>query len=318
MLSRNTASSLNRRTWLQLGGSALASLLAGRARADEATGKWDEKSIADYSQRLIDWLTANFADRANRVSAATPTGFALSYDYMAATEDRQRRRVFEKFREGSLTENATEKHIEACLKEFERVRLELAAGEAVAAAAWKGEGDGAEKEGRIYDSTFAAARLTVVLDNSRSMAPYLAKLREEISRDFPNAYFVEVNGCSMSRSATCPWFFSAPTVWANPYSPERHIPKVPTMAERPHSSFISWTRSATSALESMVDLMRADAIYWFCDFDDPTDDAVIRQFARKVMDKKVKLFIHTLDRRTPKLLATLAEKSGGKTVRKRI
>ena len=318
MASRNSITCLDRRAWLQLGGGTLAFLLANGASADEATGKWDDKSIADYSQRLIDWLTKNFADRANRVGAATAKGFKLTYDYMADTEDRQRRRVFEKFREGSLAEKATEKHINACLKEFERVRLELAAAEAVAAANWKGEGDGAEKEGHIYDSTVTAARLTVVLDNSRSMTPYLDKLRQEISRDFPNAYFVEVNGCSMDRPAMCPWFFSAPTVWANPFSPERHIPKVPTLADRPHSKFISWTRSATSALESMVDLMRADAIYWFCDFDDPTDDAVIRQFARKVMDKKVKLFVHTVDRRTPKLLATLAEKSGGKTVKKRI
>jgi hypothetical protein len=90
------------------------------------------------------------------------------------------------------------------------------------------------------------------------------------------------------------------------------------MKERPHSAFIGWTRSATSALESMVDLMRADAIYWFCDFDDPTDDGIIREFARKVIDKKVKLFIHTVDKRTPELLATLAEKSGGKVVKKRI
>ena len=309
---------MDRRAWLQLGGGTLAFLLANGASADEATGKWDEKSIADYSQRLFDWLTANFAERANRVGAATPAGFKITYDYMAPAEDRQRRRVFEKFREGSLAEKAAEKHIEACLKEFERVRLELAAAEAVAAAGWKADGDGAEKEGRIYDSTLTAARLTVVLDNSPSMAPYLEKLRQEISRDFPNAYFVEVNGCSMNRPATCPWYFSAPTVWANPFSPERHIPKVPTLADRPHATFISWTRSATSALDCMVDLMRADAIYWFCDFDDPTDDTVIRQFARKVMDKKVKLFVHTVDRRAPELLATLTEKSGGKTVKKRI
>lgn len=318
MVLRNSVSSLDRRAWLRLSGGTLAFLFAHGASADEATGKWDEKSIADYSQRLIDWLTTNFEERANRVAAATPAGFKLNYDYLAPTEDRQRRRVFEKFREGSLAEKAAEKHIEASLKDLERVRVQLAAAEALAAAGWKAEEADAEKEGRIYDSTLTAARLAVVLDNSPSMQPYLEKLRQEISRDFPNAYFIEVNGCSMTRPATCPWFYSAPTVWANPFSPERHIPKVPTMADRPHSEFISWTRSATSALESMVDLMQADAIYWFCDYDDPTDDAVIRQFARKVMAKKVKLFVHTVDRRTPELLATLAEKSGGKTVKKRI
>lgn len=309
---------MDRRAWLRLGGGTLACLLANGARADEATGKWNEQSIADYSQRLLDWLTANFADRAKRLAEVTPGGFKLTYDYLAPTEDRQRLRAFAKFREGSLAEKAAEKHLEACLTEFERVRGELAAAEVAAAAGWKAQDDRLEKEGRIYDSILNAARLTVVLDNSRSMTPYLDKLRQEISRDFPDATFVEVNGCSLSRPATCPWFFSAPTVWANPFGAERFIPKVPTLAERPHSAFISWTRSATSALESMVDLMRADAIYWFCDFDDPTDDTVIRQFARKVMDKKVRLFVHTLDKRTPELLATLAETSGGKVIKKRI
>ena len=57
---------------------------------------------------------------------------------------------------------------------------------------------------------------------------------------------------------------------------------------------------------------------WFCDFDDPTDDRVIKEIARKMIGQKVAIYIHTLDKRTPKLLATLAEKSGGKVVRKRI
>jgi hypothetical protein len=68
----------------------------------------------------------------------------------------------------------------------------------------------------------------------------------------------------------------------------------------------------------MADLMKTDAIYWFCDFDDPTDDFVITGIARKIIEQKVALYIHTLDKRTPKLLATLAEKSGGAVVRKRI
>lgn len=202
-----------------------------RRRGDR---KWDEKSIADYSQRLIDWLKADFEGRANRLKSVASSDFKLTYDYLAPGEDRQQLRKFEKFREGDLSGKAAEKHIEACLTEFERVRTELAAAEAVAVPGWKEPGDGNGKEGRIYDSTLSAARLTVVLDNSRSMAPYLPKVRAEISRDFPDAYFVEVNGCSIKQPATCPWFFSAPTVWANPFSPERHIPKVPTLSERPH------------------------------------------------------------------------------------
>ena len=82
--------------------------------------------------------------------------------------------------------------------------------------------------------------------------------------------------------------------------------------------FIRWTRDAAAALECMADLMKTDAIYWFCDFDDPTEDSVIKEIARKILAQKVALYIHTLDNRAPKLLATLAEKSGGAVVKKRI
>lgn len=309
----------NRRQFLQLGGGAALAALAGPAVAAEGRGKWDEQSIAEYTQKLFDWLTANFDQRARTLANETGEDLGLGYDYLAPVKDKARSRVFEKFKEGRLAEGAAEKHIESCLAEFERVRQTLAAAEAKAAEAWKaGENDVAAKEGKIYDSTVTAARLTVVLDNSRSMAPYLAKLREEIHRDFTNAYFVEVNGCDMSQMANCPWFYSAPSIGTNPFTPDRHIPKVPTLADRPHSAFIGWTRDAPAALECMFDLMRTDAIYWFCDFDDPTSESVIKNLARKVIEQKAKFYVHTLGKKAPALVATLAEMSGGQVVRKRI
>lgn len=319
MILRNGPALYPRRGWLRLGCGAVAAGLAGRSVAAEGTGRWDDQSIAEYTQKLFDWLKADFAQRASAVVGETGAGFTLEYDYMALTTDRARLRVFEKFRAGKLADKAGEKHIETCLAEFERVRKSLAAAEAVAMGTWKSSDEGeAQKEGKIYDSTVTAARLTVVLDNSRSMTPYLAALRAEITRDFSAAYFVEVNGCSMDRVAACPWFYCAPSSRVNPFSPERHIPQVPTLAERPHSAFIGWTRDAPSALECMVDLMRTDAIYWFCDFDDPTDERVIKELARKVVARKAKFYVHTLGKRVPPLLATLAEMSGGQVVRKRI
>ena len=173
-------------------------------------------------------------------------------------------------------------------------------------------------EGMIYDTRVSAERLTVILDNSPSMTPYLPKLRNEISRDFAGAYFVEVGGCALTRSAAFPWFFCGPSSITNPFTPERHIPKVPTVAESPHSAYVGWTRDTAAALECMADLMKTDAIYWFCDFDDPTNDTEIREIARKILDQRVALYIHTLNKKPPTLLATLAEKSGGAVVRKRI
>lgn len=308
-----------RREWLRLGAGAVTALATGTAGAAEITGKWNDQNIAEYTQKLFDWLKVNFDQRAESLRTENGSGFKLEYDYMGATEDKKRLRVFERFAAGRLSSSATEKHIVSCLTEFERIRKALAAAEAVAAQEWKAKTDKMfPKEGMIYDTRVSAERLTVVLDNSRSMTPYLPKLRDEISRSFPSTYFVEVDGCALAQPADVPWFYSKPTPVMNPFSPERHIPKVPTLEERPHSRFISWTRDAPAALVCMADLMKTDAIYWFCDFDDPTDERVIKEIARKLIEQKVALYIHTLDKRTPKLLATLAEKSGGAVVRKRI
>ncbi len=288
MTTASQALLIKRRQWLQLSTGALAALLAGRAGAEEMTGKWEDASIAKYTQRLFDWLQENFKQRAAILTKETGTEFKLDYAYMGPTEDRARRRAFEKYASGRLLGVASEKHVESCLAEFERVRQALAAAEAAAAVSWKTEVDViAVKEGRIYDSVVTAGRLTVVLDNSPSMKPYLEALRKEISRNFPLAYFVEVNGCDFDSPARSPWFFCAPARGVNPFTPERHIPKIPMLAQQPHCAYNLWTLDAPGALGCMVDLMQADAIYWFCDFDDRTEDGVIREFARKAMARKV-------------------------------
>lgn len=319
MFPKRITPQFTRREWLHLGAGTVAALSAGHSTAKEATGNWNDDNIAEYSQKLFDWLKTNFETRAETLSKETGSDFMLNYDYMATTEDRTRQRLFEKFAEGRLSAPSAEKHIKTCLSEFEKVRTELATAEAAAAEAWKAKTDEIiRKDGMIFDTRVSAERLTVVLDNSPSMTPYLARLRDEITRDFSGAYFVEVNGCALNRNATYPWFYCGPSSITNPFTPERHIPKVPTIHESPHSTYIGWTRDTAGALECMVDLMKTDAIYWFCDFDDPDDDTIIKQIARKVLDQKTALYIHTLKKRPPKLLALLAEKSGGAVVRKRI
>ncbi|MCW1885714.1 hypothetical protein OKA04_13320 [Luteolibacter flavescens] len=312
---------MNRRECLRtLGATSFATLFSGTtAKAAEGRGKWDDESIAEYTQLLFDWLKANFKKRAATLGNAGGTAFKLEYDYMATTEDKKRQRIFERFAEGRLSDKAAEEHITTCLTEFERVRASLAAAEAVAAAAWKDDPDEAvAREGRIYDSTISAARLTVVLDSSRSMKPYLDPLRKEITRDFSSAYFVEVDGCALTKVAACPWYYAAPVDGVNPFTPDRHIPKVPTTKDLPHSTYIRWTRDAPAALECMVDLMKTDALYWFCDFDDDTREENIIQLGKKLLAQKTKLYVHTLDKKVPNLIATLAERSGGQVVRKKI
>lgn len=319
MTYANSPLSITRRQWLWISAGTLAAGLAGRAGAVEMSGNWDDASIAKYTQLLFDWLKKNFKQRAETLAKETGSEFKLAYDYMGPTENRRRLREFEKFAAGRLLGKASEKHVESCLTEFERIRKTLAAAEAAAAVNWKTDVDLiAVKEGRVYDSLISAGRLTVVLDNSPSMKPYLAALRQEITRSFPSAYFVEVDGCDFDSPARTPWFYCAPTRGVNPFSPARHIPKVPTLEGKPYGFYNNCILDAPGALACMVDLMQADAIYWFCDFDDRTEDNVMRELARKVMAQKVKFYVHTLDKRVPTLFATLAEKSGGRVVKKRI
>lgn len=310
---------LSRRSWLGLTASTLGYMSIPSLQAGEGSGKWNDKSIAEYSLKLMNWLKSNFEDRAKQLKAQAGILFTPEYDYLAPTTDRRKLRMLEKFEEGRLSGRAAEKHITQSLAEYERVRLDLAKVEQKAAQTWRSDSDSIEvKNGRVYDTSISASRLTVILDKSRSMTPYLEKLRKEIARDFSNAHIVEVDGCHLNRKDSCPWFYAAPVSGVNPFTPDRHIPRVPAGNQRPYSTFIRWTRALPSAIDAMTDLMHADAIYWFCDFDDKHDDEVIKRLARKIITKKIRLYVHTVNRRPPSLISLLAKESGGAVIKKRI
>ena len=311
--------SLNRRRWLQLAGASLPFLGSDSLFAGESTGRWDDESIQEYSLKLINWLRDNFDSRARLLAQHTGEAFDPKYDYLAPTEDRRKLRMLEKFEEQRLSRRAAEEHIGRSLVELERVRAALARAEEKAAKTWKAASETVGiRDGRVYDTAISAGRLAVILDSSRSMTPYLKALRDEIARDFPDAYFVEVNGCHLDRHDSVPWFYAAPVSGVNPFTPDRHIPRVPQWDDDPYSRFIGWTRALPSAVTAMADLMHADAIYWFCDFDDDDDDEVIKSLARNLLAKKIKLYVHTVDERPPSLISLLAEKSGGEVIRKKL
>lgn len=310
---------VSRREMLRTIGIALPLLVSPTIFAAESTSDWDDQSMQKAAFKLMCWLEANFNARAEALKSHSQKPFDLGYDYLAPTEDRGRIRNRKSFEEGRLPRRAAEEHMTKCLAEFERVRVSLAAAECEAAKTWQPISDNLiVRNGRVYDMSITAGRLTVVLDGSRSMTPYLERLRAEIRKDFPDAYIVEVNGCHLDRRDEVPWFFTAPISGVNPFTPDRHIPRVPTGEERPYSVFTGWTRSLPSALTAMTDLMHADAIYWFCDFDDKHDDEVIKEIGRKILARKTKLYVHTVDERPPAMVSLLAEKSGGAVVRKRI
>jgi len=307
---------MNRRHWLQL---ATASLIPGHLTARESTGRWDKESMQEYSALLLTWLQEDFAKRAHNLDMQANMKFELKYEYLAPTEDRSKLRMLEKFSEQRLSSRDLEEHVTNALTELESVRKKLAVAEAIAAANWENKKRLVrQKGGTVFDQQITSGYLGVVLDNSPSMRPYIEKLREEISRDFSDAYYVEVSGCNLENKAVAPWYFAEPTTGINPFTPDRHIPAVPTYANNPWSTYIRWTRDATGALQCMSSLMKMDAVYWFCDFDDSTSDDIIKEIAREYMKNKIRLYIHTLAKRPPGLLIELAERSGGAVIRKRI
>ncbi|MGE9268949.1 MAG: hypothetical protein ACQKBY_12705 [Verrucomicrobiales bacterium] len=308
---------MNRRQTLQL---LTATALSSPLLARESYGRWDDESMAEYTSKLITWLQTNFAERAARIEEETGEPHLITYDYLNLDNaDRKKKRLFERYLQGRLSDKDTLEHTTQALDELENIRSELAKAEEKAAAAWQPPHDQITvKNGRIFDAEITAGRLCVVLDNSRSMAPYLPKLREEIAKDFTHAYIVETSGCHLDRPADAPWFFAAPARGVNPFTADRFLPQVPRAEQNPHAQFIGWTRSTPSALTAMINLMHADAIYWFCDFDDDDQDSVITEFGQLLLAKKVKLHVHTLAKRPPKLLMELIERSEGSYQRKRI
>ena len=308
---------MNRRNWLRIASASL--ILPPSLRAAEATGKWSDESRQEYCGLLMDWLRADFERRAANLKNETGVEFDLGYDYLAPTEDRRKKRMLEKFAEQRLSDRDTEKHVSSALAEFEEVRKRLVVAEAKASEGWVAEKrERLAKDGTIFDMEVRAGNLCVIMDNSRSMQPYLEKLREEILGEFGDAFIVECNGCDLSYPARAKWFHAEYVGDIDPFSPDRHIPEVPQWENAPYSRFISWTRDTPGALLCMSELMEADAVYWFCDFDDPVNEEVMAGIARNFMDRNVKLYVHTLDKRPPEMISLLAEKSGGEVIRKRI
>ena len=64
----------------------------------------------------------------------------------------------------------------------------------------------------------------------------------------------------------------------------------------------------------MVELHKVDVIYWFCDLRDDVDDDTVRRLAKVLLEKKVKLYIHTVGRKPKGLLETLVKQSGGSVI----
>jgi hypothetical protein len=298
--------------------SILPQALSARERRG---GKWTKEAIIRYSMYLVDWAKADLKKRAATLKQLADIEAPLDFKFFSGSLDKKDEAFHQRFLAARLSDKDTTAHISGLLKDVEAVRAFIATKEAEAVPKWKNdqEGDLPLKEGKIFDSSISSRKLGVILDNSNSMTPYLDKLRTEIERDFASCHIVEVDGCELPAGqgrGQIPWFYSAPAVGINPFTPDRHCPGIPQTEA--HHFWANWTTDAPSAFVAMTNLMSVDAIYWFCDFDDPIADAEVAILGKAILEKKIKLFVHTLSKNPPKLLAALVERSEGKVIKKRL
>jgi len=283
-----------------------------------------EEAQMVYYKEMIEWLKENFEYRAELLEKHTEKSFDLDYDYQSSSlKDEklrewigmlQERRLPKSQREKKLKE--AEKHAKACLTELEKIRASLATAEALASKEWLKK-EGVEKtdeiKGQIFGTDIDAEHLGVILDNSGSMEPYLDKLKAEIATDFSNAYTIEVRGCNLSESFNFPWYFCTSEIYGNPFHADLYIPSVPMSVDFDVSHV---SNNVPGAFQAMIDIIQADVIYWFCDFNGEFDDDIMDDLSEKILKSKVTLFVHTSDEDPPREIAKLVKESGGKIIKK--
>lgn len=284
-------------------------------------GKWTKEWIVKYSMSLVDWAKADLKKRAATLKQFADIEAPLDFKFFNGPLDKKDEAFQQKFLSARASDKDTTTHIAGFLKDVETVRVSIAAKENEAIPKWKNDqqGDMPMREGKIFDYSISSRKLGVILDNSDSMRPYLDKLRTEIERDFANCHTVEVDGCELTGEPIeghVPWFYAAPALGINPFTPDRHCPSIPQTEA--HFAWANWTMDAPSAFVAMTSLMGVDAIYWFCDFDDPISDAEVAILGKAILEKKIKLVVHTLNKNPPKSLAALVERTEGKVIKKRL
>jgi hypothetical protein len=307
---------------------AASALLTRRSEAREKYGRWDKESVIKYSMDLINWAKKDMDGRASLLKQLVDIEVDLGFKYFHGTLERKEGDYHKRFLDGRLAANETEKHIAAFLKDIEAVRVVLAKKEAEAVPMWKDGGalaGGSLKEGKVFDTSLSSRNLGVIVDRSPSMTPHIEKLRAEVERDFAGCHIVEVDGCEIfsphymrpvRKLEDSAWFFAAPADGINPFTPDRHCPGIPQ--QDAHVEWWYWNSNTLAAHKAMAALMKVDAIYWFCDFDDPTDGTGISILKSMILASKIRLFIHTLDKNPDKHLAAIVEASGGKLIKKRL
>jgi len=124
----------------------------------------------------------------------------------------------------------------------------------------------------VYSSNFG-----VILDVSGSMAAHIDPLKEEIGKGFQSPLYREVNGCSL-------------------HERQGNAAAIPGGAG-----------DTLSCIEEMILIYKVDTIYWFCDLNDPRDEAALLRLGDLLRMGDVRFYVRSVGQRPDRELKALMD-----------
>lgn len=318
--------------------------LTGELRAKENLQNWKPESKRQYLWKLADMLRTEQRERLMRLKKFDPKlAPTLNYPHFPDSTDLKWKERHGEYLEGRMTGEKERAYLHFLSKDLQDNQTKLIAQEVIAKEQWKPEdlenADSLkEHTAEIWGDAITATRIGVVLDNSPSMTPHIARLRTEISQNFPYSTFVETDGCGLqdywfrlTKDAAdskisagrlnvplCRWFFADPPSNLNPFDQCWNAPSKINISEDDYAAWLTMARSTHSALLAMAETVQVDTIYWFSDFQDDAERALVKEVVKRLEKKKVRLYLVSVDDRPASDFVKYARKSKGGFERKRI
>ena len=297
--------------------------------AAKDTRGWTKKDVVEVSWKYIQDTKKEFQKRSAAVEKEIGEKVELNYRYFH-NMDADQKKIQDNFLKARLSTDKTHAHINAFLEDLELNRQILAKAEEKAKVSWekknanKNQKEDVTKEASIYGTKIKAKRLGVILDTSGSMSQYLGRLREEIKKEFPNAYFIEIYGSffkgpdymGISHWLEIGYNYIEREDHENPFLNSWYCPKIPE--ENPHYLKSRLEMDNIAAMAALSHLRKVDAIYWFSDMKDRVDSKPVETLLALLKRNKTKVYAHTTGKYPTRALSSMIKGSGGKVIRKKI
>ncbi len=288
---------------------------------------WTKLRIIEYSINYIEETKKEFAKRAADVEKEIGEKVQITYTYFDIMTADQKK-IHDKFLKGRLSDKDTELHINAFLADLEKARVVLAEAELKAKEAWdkknanKVEPEYTESESELYGTKIKSKRFGVILDNSYSMDGVLPKLRAEIQKKFPDAYFIEIYGSffeewdTRADSIQAYWRYTTPNKDENPFESHWFCPKIPE--SHPHYFVVGLEQNNIAAMTALSEFRKVDTIYWFSDMKDKVEPKAVAILSQILKKNNTKLYAHIIQKQPAKELKELIKETGGEIIRTKI